>query len=193
MLILASGSPARASLLKGAGVAFVARPVAVDEAALREAVQAEGGDAAEAALLLAEAKALRVRGRELVIGADQMLVCDGEWFEKPVDLAAARGQLQRLCGRTHELVSAVVCARDGVVVWHHVARARMVMRRFSKVFLEAYLAAEGAALLGCVGAYRLEGMGVQLFDAVEGSDAVVLGLPLLPLLGFLRQHGVLLT
>ncbi len=166
----------------------------MDEAAVRDAVKKDGGSAADAALLLAEAKALRVREPDtVVIGADQMLSCDGEWFEKPADLQAARHHLLRLRGRPHELTSAVTCARDGVIIWHHVATARLTMRPFSEAFLDHYLAVEGTALLACVGAYRLEGLGIQLFDSVDGPDSVILGLPLLPLLGFLRQHGVLQT
>ena len=191
-LILASGSAARRDLLAGAGLRFEVRAVAVDEAALREAARAEGVGAREAALLLAEAKAARIRDPEaLVIGADQILLCDDRWLEKPADLAAARAQLRFLRGREHRLVSAVVCRRHGHPVWDHVAEARLVMRPFSDEFLDVYLALEGDAVLGSVGAYRLEGPGIQLFDRVEGDHATILGLPLLPLLGFLRQHTVI--
>jgi septum formation protein len=189
-VILASASPARQNLLRAAGVPFSVQPANVDEAAIKAAnPKATMGDAA---LFLAEAKALNVPG-PLVIGADQMLVCDDEWFDKPPTPAAARAQLARLRGRTHELISAIACARDGTIVWRHVARARMTMRDFSDAFLDHYLATEGAALLNSVGAYRLEGLGIQLFDQIEGPDPVILGLPLLPLLGFLRQEGVLMT
>jgi septum formation protein len=192
-LVLASGSAARRVLLEGAGLVFEVRPVAVDEAALRDSARAEGGTVEEAALLLADAKAARVRDPAmLVIAADQILECDGQWFEKPADLAAARLQLLALRGRTHRLVSAVVCWRGGNPVWHHLDSASLTMRNFSDAFLDAYLAAEGDALLGSVGCYRLEGPGVQLFDRVTGVHTTILGLPLLPLLGFLRQHGALL-
>ena len=191
-LVLASASAARAALLQGAGLRFDARPARIDEAAVKDACRAEGLDADEAALTLAELKAQRIRDPDaVVIGADQLLVCEGAWFDKPGDLAAARAQLLALRGRAHTLVTAVLCQRDGRTVWHHVATPRLVMRGFSDSFLEAYLAAEGDALLSCVGAYRLEGLGVHLFDRVEGEHAAILGLPLLPLLGFLRQHGVL--
>jgi septum formation protein len=132
----------------------------------------------------------------LVIGADQMLVCtiDGteRWFDKPADLAAARGHLRSLRGREHRLVTAIVCWRHGARIWQHVAIPRLTMRNASDSFIEAYLVAEGDRVLSSVGAYRLEGPGVQLFSAVEGEHAAVLGVPLLALLDFLRDHGVLL-
>ena len=191
-LVLASHSAARTALLASAGLRFEARPARADEAAVKAACRAEGASAEEAALALAGLKAARVReAGAVVIGADQLLVCEGEWFDKPPDLQAARAQLLALRGRAHVLVTAIVCLRDGQEVWRHVARPSLRMRRFSEAFLDAYLAAEGAAVLSSVGAYRLEGLGVQLFEAVEGEHAAVLGLPLLPLLAFLRQHGVL--
>ncbi len=168
----------------------------MDEAAIKESAQAEGLAPAEAAMLLAEAKAQRIARREpeaVVIGADQMLVCEGRWFDKPPDMAAARNHLLALRGKPHELVTALVCWRHGERVWQHLARPRLTMRNFSDEFLGAYLAAEGEAVLGSVGAYRLEGLGVQLFSAVEGEHSAILGLPLVPLLGFLRGHGVLLA
>ncbi len=190
--MLASGSATRLALLRAAGLAVQACPVALDEAVLKTQGRREGLDAAGMALRLATAKAMRVDAPgALVIGADQMLVCDGAWHDKPEDGAAARAQLLALRGRAHVLPTAVVCLRDGEVVWQHVATPRLVMRRFSDAFLAAYLAHEGEAILGCVGGYRLEGMGVQLFDAVEGEFAAILGLPLLALLGFLRDAGAI--
>ncbi|WP_135468336.1 Maf family protein [Crenalkalicoccus roseus] len=198
-LVLASASTARRAVLEAAGLAVEVRAAAVDEAAIKESARAEGLPAAETALLLAEAKARRIAAREpeaLVIGADQMLVCDtGEgprWFDKPADMADARAQLLALRGRWHELVTAVVCWRHGGRVWQHVARPRLAMRDFSEAFLDAYLAVEGERVLASVGACRLEGPGAQLLRAVEGEYAAILGLPLLPLLDFLRGHGVLL-
>ena len=194
-LILASASKARRAVLSGAGLRFETRVAGVDEAAIKEAAQAEGISADEAALILADAKAERVARSApdaLVIGADQLLVCDGVWFDKPPDMAAARGHLQRLRARRHELVTALVCHRAGQRIWQHVAKPRMTMRDFSDAFLEAYLAVEGEALLSSVGAYRLEGHGAQLFDRIEGDQPAILGMPLLPLLGFLRQHEILL-
>ena len=193
LVVLASGSATRRALLEAAGLRFTAKAVAVDEAAIKQAMRSEGADPADAALALANAKAMRVRDADaLVIGSDQLLVCDGEWFDKPPDLAAAREQLWRLRGRSHALMTAVTCWRGGRAIWHHVAQPRLVMRNFSETFMDAYLVAEGESVLSSVGAYRLEGCGMQLFDAVEGEHAAVLGLPMLPLLGFLRQHGVIL-
>jgi septum formation protein len=195
VLILASASKARRAVLEGAGLRFETRIAGVDEAAIKEAAQAEGISPDAAALILADAKAERVAAHApdaLVIGADQLLVCDGAWFDKPPDMAAARAHLQRLRACQHELVTALVCHRAGQRIWQHVAKPRLTMRDFSDSFLEAYLAAEGEALLSSVGAYRLEGHGAQLFDRIEGDQPAILGMPLLPLLGFLRQHGVLL-
>jgi septum formation protein len=194
-LILASASTARAAVLQAAGLRCTVQAAAVDEAAIKASAQAEGLTPGDAAILLADAKAARVARRNpeaLVLGADQLLVCEGVWFDKPADMAAAREHLLALRGRPHELVTALVCWRHGGRVWQHLARPRLTMRAFSTAFLDAYLAAEGAAVLGSVGAYRLEGPGVQLFAEVRGEHAAILGLPLLPLLGFLRDHGVLL-
>ena len=191
-LVLASQSTARAALLTTAGLRFEARPARIDEAAVKQACRAEGADAGETALTLAAMKARRIRDAEaLVIGADQILVCGEAWFDKPADLDGARTQLQALRGQTHRLVTAVVCMRGGREVWRHVTEPRLRMRRFSDAFLDDYLAAEGDAILACVGAYRLEGLGVHLFDDVQGEHSAILGLPLLPLLGFLRQHGII--
>ena len=146
--------------------------------------------------MLAELKARRMAQRApdaLVIGADQLLVCEDRWFDKPASIEGAREQLRALRGRTHVLATAVLCQGGDKRLWHHVAQPRLTMRSFSDAFLDAYLAAEGAAVMGCVGAYRLEGAGAQLFDKVEGDQFAVLGLPLLPLLGFLRQHGVVMA
>ncbi len=143
---------------------------------------------------LAEMKARRVSARHpdaVVIGADQILVCEQAWFEKPGDLASARDQLLALRGRTHVLATAVLCFAGGQRVWQHLAQPRLGMRMFSEAFLDAYLASEGDRVLSSVGAYRLEGLGVHLFERIEGEHSAILGLPLLPLLGFLRQHGVL--
>jgi septum formation protein len=193
-LVLASASTARKLLLERAGLRFEARPAHVDEAEIKRGAQASGATAVETALLLAELKALRVARRDpeaLVIGCDQLLVCDGRWFAKPADVAEARAHLLALRGRTHTLVTAVLCQRGEQRQWHHVAQPKLTMRGFSDPFLETYLASEGEALTQTVGAFRLEGLGVHLFDAVEGEHAAVLGLPLLPLLGYLRQSGVL--
>ena len=198
VLVLASSSATRRALLTRAGLAFEALPAAVDEAALKEACQAATIPAEDAAIILAEAKAERIARRvpdALVIGGDQLLVCKMEdgterWFDKPTDMAAARRQLQALRGKTHRLVTATVAWRNGARIWQDVTTPRMTMRDVSDAFLDAYLAAEGEVLLGSVGAYRLEAMGVHLFSRVEGEHSAILGLPLIPLLGFLRGHGV---
>jgi septum formation protein len=198
-LLLASSSATRRTLLERAGLAFEAVPAAVDEAALKEACQAEAIPPEDAAIILAEAKAERIARRRpeaLVLGCDQLLVCTMEdgtdrWFDKPADLLAARGHLQALRGRTHRLVTATVAWRNGERIWQDVTIPRLAMRGFSDAFLDAYLAAEGEALCASVGAYRLEGLGVHLFSRVEGEHSAILGLPLMPLLRFLRGHGVL--
>lgn len=192
-LILASASAARAALLAAAGLHFEAVAASVDEAAIKRSAQSEAMDAPETALLLAELKAERVARRHpdaLVIGADQMLLCDGRWFDKPGDVNAARLQLRDLRGKPHVLVTSVLCWRHGRRIWHHLARPKLTMRAFSDEFLEIYLESEGEAVTTTVGGYRLEGLGMQLFDAIDGEHAAILGLPMLALLGFLRQHGV---
>jgi septum formation protein len=193
-LILASSSATRRALLERAGLRFEAMPAAVDEAALKQAAQAEGIPPEDAAIMLAEAKAERVARRlpeALTIGCDQLLVCEDRWFDKPTDLGAARAQLLALRGRTHRLVTATVAWRGGGRVWQDVSAPRLTMRGFSDAFLDVYLAAEGEALCASVGGYRLEGLGIHLFSRVEGEHSAVLGLPMLPLLAFLRGHGVL--
>ena len=195
-LILASASMARRAVLQGAGLRFEAIAAAVDEAAIKEAAQAEGIPPADAALMLADAKAERIARRDpeaLVIGCDQLLVCGDRWFDKPADLAAARDQLAALRGARHSLVTAIVCHRHGGRVWQHVATPRLTMRDFSDAFLDAYLAAEAAHVTQSVSADRMEGPGAMLFSAAEGEHAAILGVPLIALLGFLRQHGVLLS
>ena len=194
-LVLASASASRRALLEAAGLRFAVQPASLDESAVKQAARADGVPAHDTALLLADLKAQRVARRDpeaLVIGCDQLLVCGDDWFDKPADIAEARAHLLALRGRTHELVTAVLCRRGDQRLWHHVARPRLTMRMFGEAFLDAYLAAEGTAVTGTVGAYRLEGLGVHLFDSVQGEHTAILGLPLLPLLGFLRQHGVLM-
>lgn len=190
-LVLASGSAARRALLDHAGLAFEVMAADVDEAAVKRAGRGEGAEAT--ALRLAAMKAQAVSARRpdaLVIGADQLLVCGDAWFDKPATTEAARTQLRALRGQAHELVTAAVCVRDGEVIWQDVVRPRLAMHDFSDAALEAYLAAEGEHVTGSVGAYRLEGPGVLLFERVEGDFFAVLGLPLLSLLGFLRRIGV---
>jgi len=192
-LVLASASRARQALLAAAGVPFVADPAALDETEVKESLRSEGASSAAAAETLAELKALRVSARHagaLVVGADQILELDGTWYDKPVDRAGARAHLVALRGRTHELACCQCAVRDGRRLWHDHARARLTMRDFSDAFLDTYLDAAGPDAQDTVGAYRLEGLGAQLFDRVEGDVFTILGLSLLPLLGFLRAHGV---
>ena len=187
--MLASASTIRAQLLAAAGVYFRIEPAELDEGSLKHACRVEGRDAAGCALALAEAKARQVAarcGRAVVIGADQLLVCGEVWFDKPVDLGHARTQLQALRGRTHELVTAGCAVRGGSRLWHSVSSPRLTMRHFTDDFLDDYILAEGADMLGSVGAYRLEGRGVQLFEHIEGDYFAILGLPIIELLGFLR-------
>jgi len=191
-LILASASSARAALLRQAGIDFAIEPADIDEAAIKRDYRAAGRDAAACAQALAEAKAKPVsarRGDALVIGADQILVSDDEWFDKPRDLAEAAAHLRRLRGRCHSLVTACCVFRGGVALWHAVSVPELTMRPFGEAFLAGYIAAEGDAVLGSVGAYRLEGRGVQLFARIDGDHFAILGLPLLELLDFLRGHG----
>lgn len=193
-LILASQSAARAAVLQRAGLAFEVRPARIDEDAVKIAAKAESASPGDVALLLAGLKAQRVRDPDaLVIGCDQILVCAGRWFDKPASCAEARAHLGALRGREHTLETSLVCYKGGQEIWRHLARPRLTMRAFSDAFIDAYLGLEGDALLATVGAYRVEELGAQLFSRIEGEHAAVLGLPLIPLLGFLRQHGVLLA
>jgi len=192
-LILASASLVRQTLLANAGLDFHSEPAAIDEAEIKRAARSCGDTAEQTALTLAGLKARRVAMRSpeaVVIGADQILVCDGQWFDKPEDQEGARRQLLALRGRMHVLATAVVCQGGQQLLWHHIAAPRLTMRAFPDGFLDDYLAAEGDRVLSTVGAYRLEGLGIHLFDRIEGEHTAILGLPLLPLLGFLRQHGV---
>ena len=195
-LVLASASTERAQLLAAAGVEFRVEPPELDENVLKQACRAAGRDAAGCALALADAKARRIAarcGRAVVIGADQLLVCGKTWFDKPADLGQARTQLQALRGHTHELVTAGCAVQDGSRLWYAVSSPRLTMRHFSDAFLDDYIAAEGADILGSVGAYRLERRGIQLFEHIEGDYFAILGLPLLELLGFLRTKGMILA
>ncbi len=193
-VVLASASPTRARLLAAAGVPVDIVPSAVNETAIKELGRSSSRPVESVALALAEAKALAVaanRPDALVIGADQMLDLDGRWLDKPTDLEAAAAQLRQLSGRPHRLIAAVAVAEGGRIAWTHGEAVRLVMRPLGRAVIDRYLAAEGADVLSSVGAYRLEGLGAQLFEAVEGDFFAVLGLPLLPLLGYLRRAGVL--
>jgi septum formation protein len=193
-LVLASASAARARLLREAGVEFTIDPADIDEGAVKSARRREGASALECAAALAVAKAQAVTGRHpdtLVIGADQILALDGEWFDKPADLTAAGQQLAVLRGRTHVLATSVCVCRGGSVQWRAVSAPRLTMRDFGDQFLDAYLAAEGEVVLSSVGGYRLEGRGAQLFAAIDGDHFAIQGLPLIELLGYLRSVGAM--
>ncbi|MBU6448077.1 MAG: septum formation protein Maf [Rhodospirillales bacterium] len=190
-LILASTSASRQTMLQNAGVMFEASAPGVDEAAVKSGYSGTPASLA-AALALAKASAVSARHPQaLVMGADQLLVCGGEIYDKPRDLSEAAAHLRALSGRTHELVTAACLVQGGQQQWLHVEHVALTMRGLSDNFLGSYLAAEGAQILHCVGAYRLEGPGAQLFTRIEGDYFTVLGLPLLPLLGALRSRGVL--
>ena len=169
-------------------------PAGVDEAAIKREARHGGESAIGVAVILATEKARAVSERDpdsLVIGADQLLASGAVWFDKPRDLGEAREQLLGLRGRTHVLATAVCVAQNGVPVWRATSTPELTMRRFSEKFLDEYLAAEGEALLGSVGAYRLESRGIQLFSRIRGDYFAILGLPLLELLGFLRERRLL--
>ena len=191
-LVLASGSAARRQMLEAAGLAFEVEVPRVDEEAAKASLRAEGLKPRDQADALAELKALSVSRRHagFVIGADQMLAVEGETLDKPKDQAEARAHLLRLRGRTHELITAAVVAREGAVIWRHIETPKLKVRAFSDAFLDDYLSRAGEQVMRSVGAYQLEGLGAQLFERVEGDYFSVLGLPLLPLLAFLREHGI---
>jgi septum formation protein len=192
-LVLASASNSRAKLLRQAGVPFEVHPGNVDEDSVKESMLADGAQGRAIADALAELKAHQVsttRPDALVLGADQVLVCDGDLFRKAETMEDAAAQLRGLRGKPHLLVTAAVLAKNGAAVWRHVDISTLWMREFSDAFLEAYLATEGDGLLGSVGCYRLEAAGAQLFERIDGDYFSILGLPLVPLLEALRQHGV---
>lgn len=193
-LILASKSAARRAMLTDAGVPFEVRVADVDEDAVK--ATHDPADAAGLAVELARVKALAVSRHDpdaWVLGADQTLAFDGGLVSKARSLDEARARLAAMRGRTHQLHSGAALARNGQVIWSGVDMAKMRVRNFSDAFLDQYLAAEGEGLLACVGSYRLEGLGSQLFDAVDGDHFTVLGLPLWPVLAELRRAGVLTT
>ena len=193
-LILASGSATRATLLKNAGVTFATEPSRVDERALEAPLVANGRSPGEIAVALAEAKAIDVSRRQsgtLVIGADQTLDLVGERFTKPANNAEAREQLSRLSAKTHQLHSAVAIAEDGTVLWRHLDSASLTMRALAPAEIDAYLAAAGEHVTASVGGYQVEGLGIRLFEKIEGDHFTILGLPLIPLLDYLRTRGAL--
>ena len=194
-LILASGSTSRARVLEAAGLAFIVEPPGLDEAVMRQAVGGKGSlsphDVAE---VLARAKAEAVSDlapKAYVIGGDQVLALGNTIFSKPDSMEAARRQLLDLSGKTHTLHTAVAVATDGETIWAETTIATLSMRKLSPEFIGRYLAAAGEEVLGSVGAYQLESLGVQLFEKIDGDYFSILGLPLIPLLDTLRREGVI--
>ncbi len=193
-VILASASPSRAALLAQAGLTVACHPAHIDEEEIKLAMKADGASPGEVADALAALKAERISLKHrntVVIGADQMLDCEGTWFDKPADKAALRDQLLALRGRTHHLLASVCVTENGTRIWSHRETASLTMRSFSDGFLDAYIEKCGDSVLSSVGGYRLEEVGAQLFQKIDGDYFTILGLPLLPLLAFLRQNGAL--
>ena len=192
-LVLASGSRVRQTLLEAAGVPTEVRAADIDERGMEAGAPPQPPGAIAA--LLAREKASVVERRNpgrLVLGADQILALDARRLAKPADRAAARAQLRVLSGRTHELHSAIAFMQNTTVLFEHVSMARLTMRSFSDRFLDLYLDAIGSAATASVGAYQIEGLGIQLFERVDGDYFTVLGLPLMAALDFLRRRGCLL-
>jgi septum formation protein len=191
-LVLASRSESRRAVLAGAAIPVEVLPADIDERAIE--AQAGLSSPSRLALLLARAKACAVAAKlpgRLVLGADQTLALGDRLFAKPADLVAARDQLKSLRGRTHELHSGLVLVRDGAVLLEHCEIARLTLREFSDRFLESYVEAAGPALTASVGGYQVEGVGIQLFERIDGDHFTILGLPLLQLLQYLRREGCL--
>lgn len=195
MLVLASQSAGRHALLANAGVPHEAMTADIDEDAARLALRDEGLGPGELANALAERKALDVSGKrpgDLILGCDQTLALDdGTMFDKPTDRIVLAEHLRILSGKVHILYSAIAIARGGDVLWRHVEQVRMTMRPLSDAFIADYVDMEGDGLLDCVGGYQIEASGAQLFSAIHGSHFAIIGLPLLPLLDYLRSQGVL--
>lgn len=193
-LLLASGSPFRRQLLENAGLNFRVERSTIDERAVEKTLEGSNADPETVAEVLAEAKAVEVSERfphALVIGADQTLSLGDEVFHKPSDMEGARRHLLKLSGRTHQLNSAVVLARGGGVAWRYVGVARLTMRDLDPGFIGRHLARVGEKALSSVGAYQIEGEGIQLFEKIDGDTFTIVGLPLLPLLQELRALGVI--
>lgn len=193
-LILASASPFRRRLLTDAGLAFDTDRAGIDERAVEAALGDAASDGETVAAVLAQAKAEEVSGRHpqaLVIGADQTLAIEGEILHKPADMEAARRTLLRLSGRTHQLHSALALAEAGETVWSHTETVSLTMRQFDPGFVGRYLARVGDRALESVGAYQIEGEGIQLFERIDGDFFAIIGLPLLPLLKELRNRGAI--
>lgn len=193
-IVLASGSPFRKKMLEDAGLVFEVERPEIDERAVEAAVHNSGVTPEDLALILAEAKALDIslkRPGALVIGTDQTLSLEDNVLHKPKDMEEARRRLLLLSGKTHQLNSAIVVLRDGEVLWRHVGIARLTMRPLEPAFIGRHLSRVGDAALSSVGAYQIEGEGIQLFEKVDGDHFTIVGLPLLPLLAKLRELGAI--
>ena len=196
-IILASNSKGRAALLEGAGLRFDRQPADLDERAIEQSLCVDGfcPDPADVAMVLARAKAERISTQHqdaFVIGADQVLALGEQIFEKPASMDIARENLLQFRGRTHHLHAAICVAQKGQTIWQYSESAAMTMRDFSIDFLADYLVEAGESVKTSVGAYRLEETGIHLFEKIEGSYFTILGLPLIPLLDFFRQQGVII-
>ncbi len=189
--VLASGSRIRAELLRNAGLTFTVQKSNVDEEELKASMRAEGLSPKLQAEMLAETKATRVSAKVggLVLGADQMMSLNGEGFDKPASREEATARLKAFSGKPHYLESAAVIAMNGEPIWRHINRPKLTMRNLSDAFIEDYLDQIRDAAFESVGAYQLEGLGVQLFSKIEGDYFSILGLPLLEILTFLRDRG----
>lgn len=190
-LVLASTSPIRGTMLANAGVPYAAQAPEVDEASVKAGF---AGDDAALTVALAKAKARAVsarRGNALVIGSDSLVSVEGRRFDKPAGRETAAEHLRFFSGKMMELTSAVVLVRDGEVLWRHTGRAFLKVRSLSADFIESYLESDWPEVSYCVGVFRLEGPGVQIFESIEGDHFTILGMPLIPLLGELRQQGFL--
>lgn len=194
-LVLASRSASRRALLTAAGVEYEALAPAVDEDAAKASLRQEGVEGRGLADALAELKALKLsarRPRDLILGCDQLVqLADGSTLDKAASRDEARAQLSKLRGSVHQLISAAVICEGGAPVWRSIDSVKLTMRAFSDEFLDHYLEQEWPAIGGCVGCYRIEGLGVQLFSRIEGSHFTILGLPLLALLDYLRTRGIM--
>ena len=198
-LVLASASSIRAKILYDAGLGYRCYPVAIDEESVRASASAEAVPVGDIAIMLAEMKAAAAVQRlaletdpapAYVLGCDQILSCEEEIYSKPQDHAMAKAQLIALSGKTHQLFSAAVLYREGARIWHHLAIAKITMRRFDEDFIESYLDRLGAAAFTSPASYQIENLGAHLLSRIDGCHFAILGLPLLELLGILREHGL---
>ena len=198
-LVLASASSIRAKILRDAGLAHHCYPVSIDEESVRASASAEAVPVADIAIMLAEMKAAAAVQRlaletesspAFVLGCDQILACDEVIYNKPQNHDMAKAQLMALSGKTHQLFSAAVLYREGERIWHHLAIAKITMRRFDEDFIDSYLDRLGAAAFNSPASYQIENLGAQLLSRIDGCHFAILGLPLLELLGILREHGL---